>query len=52
MRASFQKSTGLHFLTLFLLLVSSLSLIPLARGHDVDVTGVARVFLDELDDNS
>jgi len=52
MHAPFQKSTGLHFFALFLLLVFSLTLTTQTRGHDVDVTGVARVFLDELDDNS
>ncbi|MBL4572670.1 MAG: hypothetical protein JKY86_06315, partial [Gammaproteobacteria bacterium] len=33
------------------LLLSSILLSPTAMAHDIDVTGVARVFLDELDTN-
>ena len=39
-----------HPLCTAALLLFALVLMPLARGHDVDVTGVARVFLDEETD--
>jgi len=33
------------------LFISNLLLLPTAMAHDIDVTGVARVFLDELEEN-
>ena len=33
------------------LLLSGIILLPTAMAHDIDVTGVARVFLDELEEN-
>jgi len=35
----------------YALLLSAMALPPVAMAHDIDVTGVARVFLDELENN-